>query len=387
MFSFVAGAHIYPCLICSKRTLLNVRLVLHAPQAPTPLYTYQLFTCRLDASVQPDLQALLDSGELDADEDGPLRMSFEHEWQKVRSKTRYESIFYTITTKPHTRQTNHLLPETAAIIVATMTMPTFADIAGVPLKCIVVYDIEMTDAHGRPQTHPVQLSCGDVRIGADILLSGRTPTFAPTCRFKDLLTVTATSVMWPMRLRCATAARAMAVYDLLATRGFVHVPMADGDAAEQTLLDADAMDVDRYIDDIVGSAPPNGGSAVVARRLRFADMFYCGRDYFDGVLLRRHRKTAAEHELKVYGRSARQLDNFVQCLRGLVGPHSVSRLPLSRDPVADLQRAVADEMDLLQTFDYDGQTVDGFVRERTRRELFTDLSAVQVHMMREREGD
>lgn len=144
-----------------------------------------------------------------------------------------------------------------------------------------------------------------------------------------------------------------------------------------------SLQVDRYIDDIVGSglpvAPqlqPELGERV--RRLRVSDLFYCGTgESFSGMLIRRHRKSSCEHELKVYASSADQLNHFLQCLRRFSGPTSVrkqQRQPADGGSVETLKRCIVDEMQHLRTVGGGQGTADvgAFLRKRSQLELITD---------------
>lgn len=130
-------------------------------------------------------------------------------------------------------------------------------------------------------------------------------------------------------------------------------------------------------------------SAPTASLLRDSDVFYCATgDVFDGMLIRRHRKSAGEHELKVYAGSRPQLAAFVRCLRDYGGPASVDVNDDNdeEDPVRLLGDRIADEMQFVRTFDYAAamkqtSTADAaaaFLRQRARFELRTDLAVQRI---------
>lgn len=129
-----------------------------------------------------------------------------------------------------------------------MDMPTFSDGNQLAVRCFVVYDLEDPTAAGGK--HSVQLSCGLLRLTADVLLSTARPTFASACCFRDLLAVEATSLMWLVDCRFTSAGQARAAYSelLVIEMGFEAVQWPEQPELEMTdepMLekDPDVMDV------------------------------------------------------------------------------------------------------------------------------------------------
>lgn len=135
-----------------------------------------------------------------------------------------------------------------------MDLPTFNAVSSsgshLALHCFIVYDIE--DPTATAGRHAEQLSCGTLRITADVRLSSARPTFASACCLRDLLVVAATSLMWLVDCRFESAAQARAAYSELfvAGMGFEAVQWLWQPALEMTdetvvEKDPDAMDVCR----------------------------------------------------------------------------------------------------------------------------------------------
>lgn len=146
--------------------------------------------------------------------------------------------------------------------------------------------------------------------------------------------------------------------------------------------------VDRYIDDIVGTASPPSADALPpddglssSQRLHAGDIFYCDRDYFRGMLIRRHRRTALEHDLKVYVAGSAQSDNnrhrwrnWLNVWRQHCGPDAV--LVHDNCDHHRLRRSVLDEMHFVRS-DSKNRTKNLRVK-RAQIELRTDVNMLRT---------
>ncbi|KAJ6640862.1 hypothetical protein Bhyg_05795, partial [Pseudolycoriella hygida] len=257
-----------------KRLVENIRLVLTSDQLNHLDFSYKLYNFEVDQRTAPNYNDILNQ------DDKFAFPRFSQEW--IPSEK------------------NNLTPDTAAIIVATTTIPDFVDFAVLKFDCFVEYEI-----HDHGHNNNLQNFIGKISISSDIFYDPKfLIRFEKENVYKDLLAVTSTSEFVFIKLAFIEIAVKESFYDFLLNH--LEFTKTIEFPEEQTHNDVDVeMDVDKF--DFLSTNYAQHSTA---------DIYFLFKDssYWKNTLIRTHSQGLV-HELKIYNQSKDKILSLIQTLR------------------------------------------------------------------------